>query len=344
MNRRSDEVPFQAPLETTDVPVSDTLMATEAAAGAGNTATAPAGGAAGASATASSAAIAGSASAPVVIGQWTDFRRRFARNRLALVGFWMIIVVFLVAIFAPLIAPHDPLQQDLKNTLSGPSSQHWFGTDELGRDVFSRVIYGSRIAVIVGLTSVMLAVTIGIILGAIAGYFGRAFDAVIMRTADVFFAFPLLLGAIVIILVTGRGVMPVVLSLAIFTWATVARLLRASILSIRESEYVEAARSLGASRWRIVTRHILPNAIAPVLVFATFTVGAAVVAEAALSFLGVGVKPQTPEWGNMISYGQGFFGYKDYLWFFPSIAVVFTVLGFVFAGDGVRDALDPKLR
>ncbi len=282
-------------------------------------------------------------------GQLRDIGRRFLRNRLAVFGLVLIGLLFLTAIFAPLLAPYDPYQQNLLGTgvdatQAGPSAKHWFGVDLVGRDQLSRVIYGSRIAVVVGLVSIIMAVFIGVLLGALAGYFGRSWDTVIMRTADVFFAFPLLIGAILILTVVGQGVLPVILALAIFSWATIARLLRSSILSIREAEYVEAARSLGASRWRIVTRHILPNSLAPVLVFATFNVGTAVVAEAALSFLGVGVKPDVPEWGNMIAVGRGFVGFKDFLWFFPSMAVVFTVLGFIFAGDGLRDALDPKLR
>lgn len=276
--------------------------------------------------------------------QFGDVRRRFVRNKLAVFGLVMVASVFLVALLAPWISPQNPLHQDLLNTQADPSKLHWIGTDELGRDQLSRLIHGSRIAVVVGLASIGIALVIGIALGALAGYFGRAWDTTIMRIADVFFAFPIIIGAIVIILVIGRGVLPVILSIGIFSWATVARLLRSSILSIRESEYVEAARSLGASRWRIVTRHILPNSLAPVLVYATVAVATAVVAEAALSFLGAGVKPGTPDWGAMIADGQKFFGYKNYLWVWPSMAVVYTVLGFVFVGDGLRDALDPKLR
>jgi ABC-type dipeptide/oligopeptide/nickel transport system permease subunit len=276
--------------------------------------------------------------------QFGDVRRRFLRNKLALIGLVMVTVVFFTAIFAPVLATHPPKAQNLENTLQGPSGDHWFGTDELGRDVFSRVVYGSRIAVTVGLASILLALVIGVVLGSISGYVGKAWDALIMRVADVFFAFPLLIGAVVIILVVGRGVTPVIIALGVFSWATVARLLRSSILSIRESEYVEAARSLGASRWRIVTRHVLPNSMAPVLVYAMVSVATAIVAAASLSYLGVGVQPDVPDWGNMISSGQKFFGFKDYLWFFPSMAVVFTVLGFIFVGDGLRDSLDPRLR
>lgn len=273
-----------------------------------------------------------------------DIWRRFRRNKLALFGLFLIGIVVLMAIFAPLIAPFDPRAQDLTNTVGSPSGKHLFGTDEVGRDQFSRTVYGSRIALIVGLSVILLTVTVGIVLGAIAGYLGGGWDSVIMRIADIFFAFPLLVGAIVIVIVAGQGVLPVIVALALFGWASVARLLRSSILSVREAEYVEAARSLGAGPMRIITRHVLPNALAPVLVYATFNVGVAIIAEASLSFLGVGVKPDVPEWGNMIAAGQKFFGYRDFLWAMPSIAVVITVLGFIFAGDGMRDALDPKLR
>lgn len=276
--------------------------------------------------------------------QFGDIRRRFFRNKLAVVGLVMVAIVFCLAIFAPLAAPYDPRLQDLQNTTAKPSGDHWLGTDQLGRDQLSRIIYGSRIAVVVGLASILLALTLGVILGSVAGYRGGRADSIVMRTADAFFAFPLLIGAILIILVTGRGVLPVILSIGIFTWAVPARLLRSSILSVREAEYVEAARSLGASSWRIVTRHVLPNSLAPVLVYGMVSVGTAIVAETALSFLGVGVTPDVPDWGNMIASGREFFGFLDYLWIYPSLAVVFTVLGFVLVGDGLRDALDPRLR
>jgi peptide/nickel transport system permease protein len=276
--------------------------------------------------------------------QFSDIRRRFFRNKLAVLGLAMVGTVFAVAAFAPLIAPFNPRDQNLQNTTAKPSGAHWLGTDELGRDMLSRIIFGSRIAIVVGLASILLALTLGVILGSIAGYRGGRADSIVMRVADAFFAFPLLIGAILIILVTGRGVLPVILAIGIFTWAVPARLLRSSILSVREAEYVEAARSLGASSWRIVTRHVLPNSLAPVLVYGMVSVGTAIVAETALSFLGVGVKPDVPDWGNMIASGRQYFGFLDYLWLYPSLAVVFTVLGFVFVGDGLRDALDPRLR
>ncbi|MER6214755.1 ABC transporter permease [Streptomyces sp. NPDC048387] len=278
------------------------------------------------------------------VTQWGEIRHRFLANKLAVVGLGLVLLLFLTAIFAPLIAPQDPLAQDLTNTLQDPGNGHLLGTDSLGRDQFSRIIYGTRIAVEIGLASIFLACLIGIVIGALAGYFGRATDSVLMRIADVFFAFPLLIGAIVIIIVMGRGVMPVIISLAIFSWPTVSRLLRSSILSVREADYVLAARALGADTRRIILRHIIPNSIAAVMAYAAFSVGGAIVAEASLSFLGVGVSPEVPEWGNMLAAAKDFMGVKDFLWTYPSIAIVLTVLGFVFVGDGLRDALDPKLR
>ncbi len=279
-----------------------------------------------------------------VVREWQEVWHRFAANRLALLGLVLVVALLVTAAFAPWIAPYDPLKQDLMHTIESPTGAHLFGTDALGRDQLSRVVYGTRIAVIVGLVSILLTLVIGIALGAVAGYFGRFYDTVVMRGADIFFAFPLLIGAIIIITVTGRGIWPVVLSLAVFGWATVARLLRSSVLSAREMDYVHAARALGAGHLRVIVRHILPNSIAPVIIYGTFNVGTAVVAEASLSFLGVGVSPEVPEWGNMLSAGRGFIGVDDYMWMLPSLAVVLTTLGFIFVGDGVRDALDPKLR
>ncbi|MGW7103149.1 ABC transporter permease [Streptomyces sp. NPDC054838] len=278
------------------------------------------------------------------VTQWGEIRHRFLANKLAVIGLVLVALLFVVAIFAPLLSPHDPYAQDLNNTLASPGGAHLLGTDALGRDQLSRILYGSRIAVVVGLASIFLACVIGIAVGAVAGYFGRGTDSVLMRIADVFFAFPLLIGAIVIIIVMGRGVTPVIISLAVFSWPTVSRLLRSSILSVREADYVLAARALGATTRRIIMRHILPNSIAAVMAYAAFNVGGAIVAEASLSFLGVGVSPEVPEWGNMLAAAKDFMGVKDYLWTYPSIAIVLTVLGFVFVGDGLRDALDPKLR
>ncbi|MER6253998.1 ABC transporter permease [Streptomyces sp. NPDC001584] len=282
--------------------------------------------------------------APKQLSQWGEFRHRFVQNKLAVVGLVIIALLFLTAAFGEMFAPFDPAAQDLENTLASPNGTHWMGTDALGRDMFSRLIAGTRVAMFVGLASIFFAVLIGVALGAIAGYFAGFADTLVMRIADVFLAFPLMIGAIVIILVTGRGITPVIISLAIFSWATVSRLLRSSILSVREMDYVHAAKALGASGWRVVRTHILPNSLTAVLVYATFNVGTTIVGVAALSFLGAGVPVDVPEWGNMLAAGQGFIGVNDYLWYFPSLFVVVTVLGFAFVGDGLRDALDPKLR
>jgi peptide/nickel transport system permease protein len=268
--------------------------------------------------------------------------RRFFSNRLAVLGLVMVSVLFLTAALAPVLAPADPMRQDLVHGLRGPSWQHPFGTDLFGRDQLSRVIYGSRIAAVVGLLSVPLALLVAVLVGSVAGVAGRCWDTILMRVADMFYAFPFLIGLIVVVLVLGRGVTSVILAIGMFGWATMARVLRSSILSVREAHYVEAARSLGASRWRVVTRHVLPNSLTPVLVMAVVRVGTAVLALAGLSFLGIGVEPDAPDWGTMVAAGSQFFGSKDYLWLFPSLAVVFAVLGFVFVGDGLRAALDPK--
>lgn len=273
-----------------------------------------------------------------------EFRRRFFSNRLAVLGMGMISVLLLTAIFAPVLAPADPMSQDLLHGLQPPSWQHLFGTDLLGRDQLSRVIYGSRVAVTVGLVSVPLALLIAVTVGSVAGFAGKWWDVILMRLADIFYAFPFFIGLIVVVLVVGRGVSSVVLAIAIFGWPTMARVLRGSILSVREAPYVEAARSLGASPWRVLTRHVLPNSLTPVLVMAVAKVGTAVLALAGLSFLGIGVDPDAADWGTMVAAGNQFFGFKDYLWFFPSLAVVFAVLGFVFVGDGLRTAFDQRSR
>ncbi|MDX6759920.1 ABC transporter permease, partial [Streptomyces sp. F8] len=281
---------------------------------------------------------------PKQLTQWGEIRHRFVQNKLAVVGLVIISLLFITAIFGSMFTPYDPGAQDLENTLASPNAAHWMGTDALGRDMFSRLIAGTRVAMFVGLASIFFAVLIGVALGAIAGYFAGFADTLVMRIADVFLAFPLMIGAVVIILVTGRGITPVIISLAVFSWATVSRLLRSSILSVREMDYVHAAKALGASGGRIVRTHILPNSLTPVLVYATFNVGTTIIGVAALSFLGAGVPVDVPEWGNMLAAGQAFIGVHDYLWLYPSFFVVVTVLGFAFVGDGLRDALDPKLR
>jgi peptide/nickel transport system permease protein len=279
-------------------------------------------------------------------GQFHDIWTRYKRNKLALLGLGGVVLLVLVAIFEPFITPYDPFEQNLLNTTAPPSAGHLFGTDVLGRDMYSALIYGTRLAVIVGLGTMLASLLLGVTLGALAGYSRGFADALIMRITDIFLAFPLLVGAIIVVRAFGAGVLPVVIALVVFSWPTSARLMRGQTLALRESEYVEAARSIGATNTRIVTRHILPNAIAPVVVYAFTSVGVVVVAMASLSFLGVGVPADVPEWGRLISQAYGFIRVpgKQHLWVFPALAIVLTTLAFAFVADGLRDALDPKLR
>jgi len=283
--------------------------------------------------------------------QLQDIWRRYKRNRLALVGLGAVALLVIIALIAPLITPYDPYEQNLLNTMEPPNPpEHLFGTDVLGRDFFSLMLYGLRLALLVGVGTMLGSLFIGVTMGAVAGFLGRSWDSVLMRITDIFLAFPYLIGAIVIVrsIDPGRtkGVWPVILALIVLGWTTTARLMRGQVLALREAEYVEAARSIGASNSRIVIRHVLPNAIAPVLVYAFTSIGVAVVAMASLSFLGVGVGVETPEWGQMISQGFRNFGVPNtsFLWILPSIAIIITTLAFAFVSDGLRDSLDPKLR
>jgi len=278
--------------------------------------------------------------------QLADIWRRFRRNKLSMFGLVVVAILVVLAILQPWISPYDPYDQNLVNTLAPPDSTHWFGTDMLGRDLFSGMLYGLRLALIVGFSVMLGAMFLGIVLGSLAGYRGRATDSVIMRTTDIFLAFPSLIGAILVVRTFGAGVVQVIVALVILGWPTAARLMRGQMLALRESEYVEAARSIGASDFRIVTRHILPNAVQPVFIYSFTSIGIAVVAMAALAYLGVGVPPDTPEWGRLINQGieQVQVPGKDYLWIFPSAAISLTTLVFAFVSDGLRDALDPKLR
>lgn len=279
-------------------------------------------------------------------GQLADVWRRFRRNKLAMGGLVVVLIFVLLALLQPFISPYDPYDQNLVNTLQPPSPDHWFGTDALGRDLYSGMLYGLKLALIVGLCTMLGSMTIGVTLGSVAGYRGGFSDGLVMRITDLFLAFPYLVGAILVVRTFGAGLFQVILALVILGWPTAARLMRGQILALRESEYVEAARSVGASDWRIVTRHILPNAIQPVFIYSFTGIGVAVVAMASLAYLGVGVPPDTPEWGRMINQGieQVQVAGKDYLWIFPSAAICVTTLAFAFVSDGLRDALDPKLR
>lgn len=278
--------------------------------------------------------------------QFADMWRRFRKNKLAMVGLFVVAILVVLALIQPFISPYDPYDQNLMNTLAPPGGDHLMGTDALGRDLYSGLLYGLGLALLVGVCTMLGSMFVGVALGALAGYRGRFSDGLIMRITDIFLAFPYLIGAILVVRTFGSGVTQVIIALVVLGWPTAARLMRGQMLALKEAEYVEAARSIGASDWRIVLRHILPNAIQPVFIYSFTSIGVAVVAMASLAYLGVGVPPDTPEWGRLINQGieQVQVVGKDYLWIYPSAAICITTLAFAFVADGLRDSLDPKLR
>jgi ABC-type dipeptide/oligopeptide/nickel transport system permease subunit len=273
-----------------------------------------------------------------------DVWRRFKKNRLAMVGLTILIVLVLTAVFAPLIAPFSITDRAVGHYREGPSMKHYFGTDTIGRDVFSRVVFGSRVSLKIGITATTIALVIGLLLGAMAGFFGGLLDTLIMRLTDIFLAIPYIVLAVAIASVLGRSVNTVILVLGFTGWLGICRIVRSSFLSLKQLEYVEAATALGYSKWRVMFRHILPNALQPIIVYGTIAVGSVILAESALSFLGVGPTDPTPAWGLMVSDGKSLLAVAPHLLFFPGMAIFLTVLAFVFVGDGLRDALDPKLK
>ena len=259
-------------------------------------------------------------------------------------GLGFLIFLGLIAVFAPLIAPYGITERASGEFRQPPSADHWFGTDAIGRDMFSRIVYGARVSLRIGFAATAISVIIGLLFGALAGFFGGATDTVITRVIDVFLAIPYIVLAVAIASVFGRSENAIIIVLGVTGWLAIARIVRASFLSLRRLEYVEAATALGFSRSRIMFRHILPNALQPIIVIGTITVGYVILAEAALSFLGVGPQEPTPAWGLMVAAGKGSLTNAPHLLFFPAGAIVLTVLAFVFVGDGLRDALDPKLK
>lgn len=257
------------------------------------------------------------------------------------IGAVIVLGAVLAALFGPWLSPFDPSVQELALRLEGPTGAHWFGLDELGRDIFARVLSGARISLLVGIVVVGVSSTIGILLGSIAGYFGGRVDEAISRVVDVLLAFPGLLLAIALVAVLGPSLTNVVLALSLIGWVGYARLVRGQVLRARELEFVQAARALGASTPRILLRHVVPTALPAVTVQATLGMGGAILAEAALSFLGLGVQPPTPSWGTMLNYGRGHLLDAPHLTVFPGLAIAVLVLGFNFLGDGLRDAIDP---
>jgi len=276
---------------------------------------------------------------------WNTAATLGRRNMLASIGMVLVTVFVVFALFAPLIAPQNPSNVDLPSRLQPPSGAHWFGTDELGRDIFSRVIYGARISMLVGGSVVAGSLLLGLVLGSIAGYYGgladKFFNVIVMNA---FLSFPGILLAIAFVAFLGPGILNLILALCIGGWVGYARLVRAQVLAVKEKEFVEAARALGASDWRIVRRHILPNIIQPVIVQAAIGMAGAVLAEATMSFLGLGVPPPTASWGSMLNDGRAHLFDAPHLVLFPALAVMLAVLSFNFIGDALRDYMDPRSR
>jgi peptide/nickel transport system permease protein len=269
--------------------------------------------------------------------------RALLKNKMACAGSVFIVVILAFAIFAPFIATCDPSRIDTKNILSAPSREHIFGTDALGRDIFSRIVYGSRISLSIGFIAVGIAVLIGVVFGSIAGYYGGRVDAVMMRFVDIMLCFPAFFLILAVIAVLEPSIFNIMAVIGVTGWMGVARLVRAEVLSLKEREYVLAARVMGGRGAWIITKHLIPNAIGPVLVSATLGIGGAILVESALSFLGIGVQPPTPSWGNILMDGKSTLGVAWWLTIFPGVFILLTVLAYNLLGEGLRDLLEPRL-
>lgn len=269
--------------------------------------------------------------------------RRFRKNALAVAGLAIILCLAGVALLAPLVAPYKPTAINVYNVLSPPSATHPFGTDELGRDVLSRMIWGSRISLTVGFVAVGIAITIGTIVGAVAGFYGGRVDAVLMRFVDIMLAFPTFFLILAVIAIVEQSITTIMIIIGVTGWMDVARLVRAEFLSLKERDFVAAARAIGAGDRRIIFRHVIPNALSPVFVAATFGIAGAILTESALSFLGLGVVPPDPSWGNILTAGKDNITVAWWLSLFPGLAILVTVLSYNLVGEGLRDALDPRL-
>lgn len=278
--------------------------------------------------------------------QWGEVIRRLFKNKTAVIGLIIVIILALAAILSGFIYDYDEdvIKQNIGNRLQPPSVEHIFGTDSLGRDVFVRTVYGSRVSLSVGLAAVSIALVAGGILGAIAGYYGGRTDNVIMRFMDVFLAIPGTLFAITIMAALGPDTMNMVIALSISTVPRLARIVRGSVMTVRDNEYIEAARAIGADDFRVVLKHVIPNSLAPVIVQSTLSVATIILTIAGLSFLGLGVSPPTPEWGAMLAESRAFMRDHSYLVIFPGLAIIITILALNLLGDGLRDALDPRLK
>jgi len=275
---------------------------------------------------------------------FAEFWRRFRRKRLPLVAGGLIVLLVLAAIFAPWIAPFDPAAPDYENVLEGPTLLHWCGTDAFGRDIFSRILWGGRVSLSIGVLSVSLGGLAGVIIGLVSGFFGGKIDTVLMRMMDVLLAFPGIVLAIGVVAVLGPGIENVIYAVAVFSVPVFARLVRGTTLGLKQTLYVQAARSIGVRPWKLILTHILPGTLPSVIVYASLRLGTSILTAAALSFIGLGARPPSPEWGAMLSDGRSFLGVATHLTLYPGLAIFITVLAFNLLGDGLRDALDQKLR
>jgi peptide/nickel transport system permease protein len=282
--------------------------------------------------------------APPKLTNFKEMLGRLASNKMILVGGIIVTFYFFVALFAPLIAPHDPFAVNLTNKLQPPSWSHWMGTDDKGRDILSRIIYGSRLSLSVGVFSVVIGAFFGIILGVVSGYYGKFIDTVIMRIIDVLLAFPGILLALAIISALGPSLVNVMIAVGVFSIPTFARIVRGSTLTMRKTEFVDAVKALGASDFRIIFFHILPNILSPIIVQGTLRLATAILTAAGLSFLGMGAQPPSPEWGAMLSNGRNFLWSAPHIATFPGLAIALIVIGFNLLGDGLRDAFDPRMK
>ncbi len=283
-------------------------------------------------------------SLPPARGLWGDTFYRFLRHRVGMIGAILIGVLILTAIFGPSLTPHEPNYMYFTTVFSPPTLQHPLGTDDFGRDTLSRIIYGSRVSLLVGIAAVGIAAPLGTILGMLAGYGTRLLDETIMRLMDVLFAFPTILLALAIMAILGKGVLNAMIAIGIVYVPIFARIARSSVLAVKNDEFVTVARALGARDTEILANHIFPNILAPIIVEISLSLSFAILAEAALSFFGLGTQPPDPSWGRMLSEGRDFFRQSAWMGIFPGLAIMLTVIGFNFLGDGLRDSLDPKMR
>lgn len=279
-----------------------------------------------------------------IVPPWKEAWQAFYKNKLAVIGLGVVLFFVIIAIFAPWIAPYGFKEQVMAERMQAPSSKHWFGTDDFGRDIFSRVLYGARISLRVGFVSVLGSVVVGTLLGIVAGYYGRWVDTIISRIFDIMLAFPSILLAIAVVAILGPSLNNALIAIAVINIPNFGRLIRSRVLSVKQEEYIMAARAIGMKDARILFRHILPNSISPVIVQATLAIATAIIEAAALGFLGLGAQAPTPEWGKMLSDSRNYITNAPWTLFFPGLAIMLTVLGFNLMGDGLRDVLDPKMK